>query len=130
MKFRTIFDGYCAVACLISLAVIVFLLGNTLLNTYYYLSPESAYPPAYKIIESENEFKLPKFEIPEGCPDLLQETDEQRLIRKKKRYDYEIHSLRHQAIHQIRSSLVYLVLLFIVFFVHLSLVRNSNAKNT
>jgi hypothetical protein len=106
----------------------IFLLGKTLLNSYYYLSPETLYPPGYKTLEQE--FKLPKFDIPEGCPDLLRETPEQRSAYKKRRYDYEIQSIQNQAAHQVRSSLVYLVLLLLSFFGHLLLAKKSNAKNT
>jgi hypothetical protein len=128
MNLRTVFEGYCSIVCFLSLSIMIFLLGKTLLNSYYYLSPETLYPPAYKTIEQE--FKLPKFDIPEGCPDLLRETPEQRSAHKKRRYDYEIQSIQNQAAHQVRSSLVYLVLLLLSFFGHLLLAKKSNAKNT
>ena len=130
MKSKTVFEGYCSIVCVLSLMAMVFLLGKTLLNTYYYFNPEAAYPPAYKVIESQAKFKLPKFEVPEGCPDLLTETPEERLVRKKRRYDYDIQSIRDQTAHQIRSSLVYLILLFTTLFGHIILLKGSNAKNT
>ncbi len=130
MKFRTVFEGYCSLVCVLSLIVMVFLLGKTLLNTYYYFDPGAAYPPAYKLIESHSEFKLPKFEVLEGCPDLLVETPEDRLARKKRRYDYDIQSIKDQTAHQIRLSSVYLVLLFMTFFGHIFLAKKSDAKHT
>jgi len=115
MKSKTIFEGYCSLVCILSLPIMVYLLGQVLISSYYVISPKSGLAANFTI-ESQVTFKLPKFEVPEGCPNLLEQTPEDFYAQKKRMYDTEVLHISHSAKHRIRSLLIYLVILVVVFF--------------
>ena len=129
MKFRTIFESYCSLVSILSLPFTVYFLVHLLINSYYILNPKAAFSADFTV-NSQVSFKLPKFKVPEGCPSITPDTEEEFQAQKKRQYDIEVLNVKYFAKHEVRSSVIYLLLLLMIFFGHLFLLIRSNAKNT